>query len=156
MTSWICWTHCDTFWKTKNFLGPIKNGTGYCLDLFTESNFFHVNSSHWLRNFHSYQVQDKLYSGSISMSQMWFQNMYQWKVQKIYFFYLHCTWNPHEILKEFWKYSHFENLRAGLLLRCQNSLWREIKVFCHWNIDSLKQKLSFGYIMVPKNNQKII
>ena len=46
MTSWICWTHCGTFWRTKDFLGPIKNGTGYCLDLFTQSISFHVNSSH--------------------------------------------------------------------------------------------------------------
>ena len=28
-----------------------------------------------------------------------------------------------EIAKEFWKNSHFENMRAGFLLRCQNSLW---------------------------------
>jgi hypothetical protein len=28
----------------------------------------------------------------------------------------------HEILKEFWKNSHFENMRADFLRRCQNSL----------------------------------
>ena len=28
---------------------------------------------------------------------------------------------PHESQKEFWKNSHFENTRAGFLLRCQNS-----------------------------------
>ena len=29
---------------------------------------------------------------------------------------------PHESQKEFWKNSHFENTRAGFLLRCQKSL----------------------------------
>ena len=29
---------------------------------------------------------------------------------------------PHEITKEFWKNSHFENMRAGFLLRCLNWL----------------------------------
>ena len=28
----------------------------------------------------------------------------------------------HDITKEFWKNSHFENMTAGFLLRCQNSL----------------------------------
>ena len=39
-------------------------------------------------------------------------------------------------------------MRAGFLLRCQNSLRWEICLICHWNIDSWKQKLSFGYVMV--------
>ena len=63
---------------------------------------------------------------------------------------------PHEITKEFWKDSHFENVRADFLLRCQNSLRWEICLICHWNIDSWKQKLSLGCVMVPKSNQKII
>ncbi len=63
---------------------------------------------------------------------------------------------PHEITKEFWKNCHFENMTAGFLLRCQSSLRWEICMICHWNISSWKQKLSFGYVMVPKNNQKII
>ena len=57
----------------------------------------------------------------------------------------------HESSKEFWKISHFENMTAGFLLRCQNSLRWEICLIFHWNIDSWKQKLSFGYVMVPKN-----
>ena len=62
----------------------------------------------------------------------------------------------HDITKEFWKNSHFENMRAAFLLRCQNSLrWGKSSI-CHWNIDSWKQKLSFGWVMVPKNNQNII
>ena len=59
---------------------------------------------------------------------------------------------PHEITKEFWKNSHFENVRADFLLRCQNSLRWEICLICHWNIDSWKQKLSFVYVMVSKYN----
>ena len=63
---------------------------------------------------------------------------------------------PHEINKEFWKNSHFQKMTTAFLLRCQNSLRWEICLICHWNIDSWKQKKSFGYVMVPKNNQKII
>ena len=53
----------------------------------------------------------------------------------------------HEIPKEFWKNSHFENMTAGFLLRCQNSLWWEISLICHWNIDSWKQKIFFRCII---------
>ena len=41
-------------------------------------------------------------------------------------FFLTCIlpdYVSHEITKEFWKISHFENKRASFLLRCQNSLW---------------------------------
>ena len=30
----------------------------------------------------------------------------------------------HESFKKFWKNSHFENMRADFLRRCQNSLWQ--------------------------------
>ena len=74
------------------------------------------------------------------------------KVQKLLlFFYLHLTWLlAHDITKEFWKNSHFENMRAVFLLSCQNSLRWEKSLICHWNIDSWRQKLSFGCVMVPK------
>ena len=80
------------------------------------------------------------------------------KVQKLLlFFYLRLTWLlAHDITKEFWKNSHFENMRAVFLLSCQNSLRWEKSLICHWNIDSWRQKLSFGCVMVPKNNQNII
>ena len=80
------------------------------------------------------------------------------KFKKIFysFTYILPNYVPLEFTKEFWKNSHFENVRADFLLRCQNSLRWDICLICHWNIDSLKQKLSFGYVMVPKNNQKII
>ena len=62
----------------------------------------------------------------------------------------------HDISKDFLKNSHFENMTAGFLLRCKNSLWWEISLICHWNNDSWNQKLSFVYVMVPKNYQIII
>ena len=42
---------------------------------------------------------------------------------RIYFFtcILH-NYVPHEIIKEFWKISHFENMTGGFLQRCQNLL----------------------------------
>ena len=54
--------------------------------------------------------------------------------------------------KNFEKISIFENMTAGFLLRCQNSLRWEISLICHWSIDSWKQKLSCVYDMVPKND----
>ena len=75
------------------------------------------------------------------------------------FYFLTCilpNHTPHEITKEFWKNRQFKNITAGFLLRCQHSLQWEICLICHWNIDSWKQKLSFGYVMVTKSNKKII
>ena len=46
-------------------------------------------------------------------------------------------------------------MTAGFLLKCQNSLWWEICLICHWNIDSWKEKLSFWYVMVLKNNKRM-
>ena len=60
------------------------------------------------------------------------------------------------IFKDFLRNSLFENMTAGFLLMCQKSLWQEINLICHWNIDSLKQRLSFVYGMVQKNDQDII
>ena len=45
----------------------------------------------------------------------------------------------HGIPKEFWKNSHFENVRAGFLLRCQNSLWRFLD-FMYWLLQSFKKR----------------
>ena len=59
-------------------------------------------------------------------------------------------------IKEFWKNCHFENMRAIFLLSCQNSLRWGKSLICHWNIDSWKQKLSFGYDIVPQNGQNFI
>ena len=62
----------------------------------------------------------------------------------------------YEIAKEFWKNVHIQKMTAAFLLRCQNSLRWEICLISHWNVDSWRQKLSFGYLMNPKNNKKII
>ena len=88
------------------------------------------------------------------------QKIYQFfinrKLKKILYFVTYILTNnvPHEITQIFWKNSQFENMMAGFLLRCQNSLRWEICLICHWNIDSWKQKLSLGCVMVPKSNQK--
>ena len=90
------------------------------------------------------------------------QKIYQFfinrKLKKILYFVICILTNnmPHEIIQIFWKSSQFENMMASFLLRCQNSLRWEICLICHWNIDPWKQKFSFGYVMVPKSNQKII
>ena len=49
---------------------------------------------------------------------------------------------PHESQKEFWKNSHFENTRAGFLLRCQNSLRQNTPKMMHfqaWKNKDFKQ-----------------
>ena len=44
----------------------------------------------------------------------------------IFLIYTLIDYLVHEISKEFWKHSHFENMRAGFLLRCQNWLrWKK-------------------------------
>ena len=58
--------------------------------------------------------------------------------------------------QKFWKNIHFENMTAGFLPSCQNCLRWEISFLCHSNIDSWKQKMSLGHVMVPKNYQNII
>ena len=80
------------------------------------------------------------------------------KFQKIFVFFISILPNyvPHEITKEFWKNSHFGNMTAGFLPRCKNSLRWEICLICHWNIDSLTQKLSLRYVMVPENLNRYI
>ena len=44
------------------------------------------------------------------------------KKQFYFFTYILPDYVSHESLKEFWKNSHFENMRADFLRRCQNSL----------------------------------
>ena len=74
----------------------------------------------------------------------------------IFLIYILIDYLVHEISKEFWKHSHFENMRAGFLLRCQNWLRWKKNIICLWNIESLKQKLAFGYVIVPNIGQNII
>ena len=62
----------------------------------------------------------------------------------------------HDITEEFWKNSHFENMTAGFLLRCQNWLRYEISLIWHWNINLLKQIWSFVYVKVPNDDQNVI
>ena len=38
----------------------------------------------------------------------------------------------HESFKEFWKNSHFENMRADFLMRCQNLLWQTSPEMMHF------------------------
>ena len=101
----------------------------------------------------------------LSFIDPWAKNMTQvnWKFllmkgsKKYLFFHLHFTWlcgswHYKRILKKypFWKYE------SCFPLSCQNWLRWGKNSICHWNIDSRKQNLSFGCVMVPKNNQNII
>ena len=55
---------------------------------------------------------------------------------------------PHEITKEFWKNCHFENMTAGFLWMCQNTLrWStpEKMHFQHWNFSFSPILLSNSY-----------
>ena len=84
-----------------------------------------------------------------------FINKKFWKT----FYFFTCIlpdYVAHDITKEFWKNSHFENMTAGFLLRCQNWLRYEISLIWHWNIDLLKQNWSFVYVKVPNDDQNVI
>ena len=58
------------------------------------------------------------------------------KLKNMFYFFTCILTNyvPHEITKEFWKNSQFENMLTGFLMRCQNSLLWEICLICNWNI----------------------
>ena len=90
----------------------------------------------------------QLESDSKWIRQKFYQFFINKKFKKILYFLICILPNyaPHEITKEFWKNSQFENMMTDFLLRCQNSLRWEICLICHWNIDSWKQKLSFGCV----------
>ena len=97
---------------------------------------------------------------STQMTNNWFESYKDWGLENNtnlnFFTCISPDYMAHDISKEFWKNSHFENVTAVFLQRCQNSLRWEISLICHWNIDSWKQKLSFLCVMVPKNGQNII
>ena len=66
----------------------------------------------------------KLDSYSKWIRQKCYQFFIKAKLKQIFHF-LTCilpNYLPHEIAKEFWKNSHFENMTAGFSLSCQNSL----------------------------------
>ena len=75
------------------------------------------------------------------------QKCYQFFIDKKLkktFYFLTCispNYVPHQITKEFWKNSQFENVTAGFLLRSQNSLRLEICLIWHWNIHGSKSSL---------------
>ena len=62
---------------------------------------------------------------------------------------------PHEITKEFWKISHFWNMTASFLWGVKTHFGEKYAWFAI-EILLMEANLSFGYVMVPKNNQKII
>ena len=97
-------------------------------------------------------------TGDLKTLQIWIQIFFDKKIWNFVYFFTCILPNhmAHNILKDFLKKSLFANMTAGFLLTCQKSLRREISLICHWNIDSLKQKLSFVYGMVPKYDQNII
>ena len=68
--------------------------------------------------------------------QKFFQEIYYWKVLKTILFFtcIPPDYVSHESSKEFLKNSHFENMIAGFLQRCQNSLgWNtEMMHFQAW------------------------
>ena len=59
----------------------------------------------------------------------------------------------HKSQKEFWKNSHFENTRAGFLLRCQNSLWQNTSEIMHFQ--AWKNKDFIQYFVVAFDPIKI-
>ena len=63
-------------------------------------------------------------TGLLKRSQFSFLFLSSENLKKVFYFftYILIDYLVHEITKEFWKNSHFENMRADFLLRCPNSL----------------------------------
>ena len=99
-----------------------------------------------------------LKSRDLKSTQNWIQFFSNKKFRNCVYFFTCILPNymANIIFKDLKKNNLFENMTAGFLMTCQKSLRREISLICHWNIDSLKQKLSFVYSMVPRNDQNII
>ena len=92
------------------------------------------------------------------MSQKQYQEFINEKFRNCVYFFT-CIlpdYMANDILKQFWKNIHFENMTADFLLRYKTSLRLEISLISYWNIDSWKQKLFFVYVMVSINDQNII
>ena len=98
--------------------------------------------SHWLQKVQ--QVWDKIAcfihidSYSKWIRQKFYQFFIKEKLKKTFYFltYILPNYVLHDITKEFWKSSHFENMTAGFLLRSQNPLrWYtpEKMHFQEWN-----------------------
>ena len=123
---------------------------------------------HWLKKafcverlslkIHQCQFFRYIKTGDLKSTQNWIQYFFNKKF-KNHIYFLTCIlpdYIAHDVSKEFFKNSHFEIMTAGFQLRSQNTLRWEKSLICHWNIDSLKQKMSYVYFMVPKNDQNIV
>ena len=98
----------------------------------------HIKSYEIFQRPNDYNVQIK--TGRLKRSQFSIQLFISWKLQKLFYF-LTCIladFVADEITKEFWKSSHFENITAGFLLRCQNTL--------RWNTP---EKMRFTGVKYP-------
>ena len=92
-----------------------------------------------------YSVNSRVDSYSKWIRQKWYQFFINKKLKKIFYFFTCILPNyvPHDITKEFWKNSHFENMTAGFLHRCQNRLRRNTPEIIHFQT---WQKLIFTNI----------
>ena len=87
----------------------------------------------------------KVYSVSIQKRQSISSFFINEKSENIFYFFTCILPNyiPHKSSKEFWKNSHFKDMRAGFLLRCQESL----RLITPWNdaFSAMKKKYSNHY-----------
>ena len=82
-------------------------------------------------------LPENIYLDSYSkrMSQKWYQLFINEELKKLIYFFT-CIlpyYVTHEITKEFWKNSHFENMTAGFLLWGQKTLEIPLKRFQQWH-----------------------
>ena len=97
--------------------------------------FFNNNARYEDINALSFVVNWRLIGNENDKS--FFKNVIIKKFKKQFHFFI-CILPDHlshKSSKEFWKNSHFENMRADFLRRCQNSLWQtspEIMHFQAW------------------------
>ena len=91
-------------------------------------------------------------TGRLKMSQLSILFLSYENLRKcfILFTYILIDYLVHEITKDFWKNSHFGNMRAGFLLRYQYSLRCKISLICLWNIESLNKNWLLDMLLSQK------
>ena len=116
----IVWLLKINFNRFLSILFEFKSGFTSCCSHVYRNRYDYIDCGQIKGHFEkSSLIKQQLDSYSKWIRQKCYQFFINEKLKKYFVFYLHFTqWNNQRILKN----SHFENMSAGFLLSCQNSL----------------------------------
>ena len=109
----------------------------YIYEMFRTSILFFYLHFTWLCGLWKTQIslkQDSKESSPRSLDKMLLQLQVNSQNVQNWFYFFTCIlpdYVAHDITKEFWKNSNFENMRAVFVLRCQNTLRWGKSLICH-------------------------